>query len=106
MLHNTTEALEGVIVDTVDGGLGYGNHTMPENLPLGGLWSEEITWIEPRTECVDTNLTFEFSMGNDKQNYSKVELVDSGGFVNSERSLPYPDQTELSQDPEHSRLLA
>ena len=102
MLHNTTEALEGVIVDTVNGGLGYRNHTLPENLPLGGLWSEEITWIEPRTECVDTNLTFEFSMGNDKLNYSKVELVDNGGFANSERSLPYPDQTELSQDPDLS----
>ena len=102
MLHNTTEALEGVIVDTVNGGLGYRNHTLPENLPLGGRWSEDITWIEPRTECVDTNLTFEFSMGNDKLNYSKVELIDNGGFINSERSLPYPDQTELSQDPDLS----
>ena len=102
MLHNTTEALEGIIVDTVNGGLGYRNHTLPENLPLGGRWSEEITWIEPRTECVDTNLTFEFSMGNDKLNYSKVELVDNGGFVYSERSLPYPEQTELSQDPDLS----
>ncbi|KAI4188577.1 MAG: hypothetical protein L6R41_002045 [Letrouitia leprolyta] len=36
LLHNTTEALEGVLVDTVNGGVGYRNHTLPQNLPLGG----------------------------------------------------------------------
>ncbi|KAL8785774.1 MAG: hypothetical protein Q9213_003152 [Squamulea squamosa] len=43
-------------------------------------------------------------MANDNVNYSysKVELIDNGGFINSERSLPYPDRTELSQDPDLS----
>lgn len=59
-------------------------------------------WIEPRTECVDTNTTFEILMGSDNSNYSKVELVDSGGFINSPRHLPHPEQTELSQDPDLS----
>ncbi|KAL8724482.1 MAG: hypothetical protein Q9166_007926 [cf. Caloplaca sp. 2 TL-2023] len=41
-------------------------------------------------------------MGNSKLNYSKIELIDNGGFINSERSLPYPDRAELSQDPDLS----
>jgi hypothetical protein len=100
ILHNKTEAVEGVVVDTVNGGVGYRNHTIPTGLPYGGNWTEELTWIEPVTSCVDTNLTFLISMGGSDSISTSVSLVDNGGFANLPRHLPYQNQLEASQNPD------
>ncbi|KAL8713256.1 MAG: hypothetical protein Q9225_006816 [Loekoesia sp. 1 TL-2023] len=96
VLHNRVEALEGIIVDSMNGGIGYRNHTAPLDLPYGGEWSEEITWIEPVTECADTNLTFEIHTGGYADNITDVYLVDNGGFVNHPREIDF--DIEPSQD--------
>ena len=98
ILHNKIEALEGVIADTVDGGVGFRNHTAPSGLPYGGAWSEDITWIEPVTECVNSNLTFEISLGNSPTNITKVDLVDDGGFVNAPREFDFDMTTSQDLD--------
>ncbi|KAL9034707.1 MAG: hypothetical protein Q9214_006923 [Letrouitia sp. 1 TL-2023] len=72
---------------------------MPQNLPLGGKWTEDITWIEPVTECVNTNLTIEIAAGDSPLNITNVELIDNGGFIDLARTLPYPDELKSSQDP-------
>lgn len=96
MLHNTVEAVEGVIADSIDGGIGYRNHTVPSNLPYGGEWSEEILWIEPVTECADTNLTFEIHVGDYAGNITSLDLVDNGGFVDHPQHIDL--DTRPSQD--------
>ncbi|KAH6856681.1 hypothetical protein B0I37DRAFT_403183 [Chaetomium sp. MPI-CAGE-AT-0009] len=51
---------EGLVVDMRDNpGIGFRNHSVPEDLAHGGTWSEDLTWLEAVTECVDTNLTIE-----------------------------------------------
>ncbi|KAK0114757.1 hypothetical protein ONS95_014241 [Cadophora gregata] len=48
---------EGLIIDAINGGVGFRNHTVPE-LPQtvhGAAWTEDILWLEPDTVCVNTN---------------------------------------------------
>ncbi|KAL9609218.1 MAG: hypothetical protein Q9167_005995 [Letrouitia subvulpina] len=99
ILHNKIEALEGIIVDSVAAGIGYRNHSMPQGLPLGGKWTEDVTWIEPVTECTNTNLTIEILVGDDRTNITKMDLIDNGGFINLPGELPYQDELQPSQDP-------
>ena len=89
ILHDTFEAVEGIIADTINGGIGFRNHTAPLGLAYGGEWSEDITWIEPVTECVDTNLTLEMNVADYEDNITSIDLVDNGGFVNAPRKFDF-----------------
>ena len=48
---------EGIVADLVNGGVGFRNHTVPTRprLKYGAKWTEDILWMEPVTECIDTN---------------------------------------------------
>jgi hypothetical protein len=100
ILHNKTETVEGVVVDTVRGGVGYRNHTVPTGLQYGGKWNEDLTWVEPVTSCVDTNLTFRFSLGNRETNMTSISLVDNGGFVDLAHENPYSGLWNDTQNPD------
>ncbi|CRG87527.1 Collagen alpha-1(XIV) chain [Talaromyces islandicus] len=105
ILHNKIEAIEGMIVDSTTGGVGYRNHTMPANLPHGGRWTEDITWIEPLVECVNTNLTIRFTLnytdlsGNIAEP-DHVRLKDKGGFSNLPLKGSYHAVDDAQADPE------
>ncbi|RYP67549.1 hypothetical protein DL769_005727 [Monosporascus sp. CRB-8-3] len=76
---------EGLIVDMTDTpGIGFRNHTVPVGLEFGATWSEDLTWIEPVTQCVDTNLSIEvnFVKGADSffTNYTYF-IVDRGAWI-------------------------
>ncbi len=49
------------MVDTIRGGIGFRNHTIPTQVYLGAEWDEDLLWIEPVTECVNLNLSVEFN---------------------------------------------
>lgn len=100
ILHNKTEAVEGVVVDTVRGGVGYRNHSVPTGLQYGGKWNEDLTWVEPVTSCVDTNLTFRFSLSNRETNMTSISLVDNGGFVDLANEDPYSGIWNDTQNPD------
>lgn len=53
---------EGIVVDAINGGIGFRNHTVPIDPAIkhGAFWTEQLLWIEPDTICVDTNWTVEF----------------------------------------------
>jgi hypothetical protein len=94
LLDEACETVEGLIVDSKSGGIGFRNHTIPsQSLPYGAQWSEDILFIEPVTECVNLNVSLDFSLtkkdlGNDIQ-LTNARLVDQGGFVNfDKRGLP------------------
>jgi hypothetical protein len=87
MLHKKIEPVEGFIVNSVNGGIGLRNHTVPVGLNEGGLWKEDITWISPSTECVDTNLILHYTL-NFASLPSNMYLPDNGGFINLARAYP------------------
>lgn len=98
VMHSKTEAVEGLVVDTIHGGVGFRNHTVPTGFEDGADWSEDLTWVEPVTSCIDTNLTFLIQITDTNSNISDVSLVDNGGFSDIPRMPPYPDQVYASQD--------
>ncbi|CRG91612.1 Unconventional myosin-VIIa [Talaromyces islandicus] len=88
VVRNEVVLIEGAVADMMNGGLGYRNHTVPSDIPYGAEWTEDLTWVEPATECVDTNLTFHFYLDTENGEPANVTLVDNGGFANLERKYP------------------
>ena len=104
ILNNDTEPVEGLIVDTVRGGIGFRNHTVPPGFQYGVTWEEDLLFVEPESVCVDTNLTIDFSISitpNYTTLITDVVLTDRGGFVNINRSYPVPNMT----DPQNNQDL-
>ncbi|KOC10785.1 hypothetical protein AFLA70_138g002521 [Aspergillus flavus AF70] len=109
ILHDKVEAIEGLIVDSTRGGLGYRNHTVPANLSTGGRWTEDITWLQPLIECVNTNLSIRFTLNYTDYNGNRVEshnvrLKDNGGFFNLPPKGPRYNITDIEANPDlHTR---
>jgi hypothetical protein len=86
ILDEKVEAVEGLIVDMVDGGIGFRNHTAPAKaLKYGSTWDEDILFIQPETQCVPLNFSIEFQLPPVlESNVSVVNLVlkDHGGLSN------------------------
>lgn len=97
VLNAAIQPVEGLIVDTVNGGIGLRNHTVPPGFKYGASWEEDILFIEPETVCVDTNTTIDYTVAsNPNSTVSVVDLVltDRGGFVNINRSYPLIDLSD------------
>ncbi|RSL54113.1 hypothetical protein CEP51_014771 [Fusarium floridanum] len=95
IFEETVKLVEGLIVDAKVGGVGFRNHTVPADLPSGGLWEEDILFVEPVSTCVDTNLTIDFTFTADSPNSIKdLVLTDRGGFVNLNKTYPYYDRKD------------
>lgn len=96
--------VEGLIVDTKAGSLGFRNHTVPTGTRWGATWTEDILFIEPQTECVNTNLTFDWTvpMNSTTSNVKDLVLVDNGGFVNINGTFPELDTLTAQEDPQLS----
>jgi hypothetical protein len=56
--------VEGLIVDEINGGIGFRNHTIPTHPSMrhGGIWSEDLLWIELDTVCENTNWSIEYQI--------------------------------------------
>jgi hypothetical protein len=99
-------------VDTVDGSVGFRNHTAPPFTTYGSTWQEDLLFWEPLTQCVDTNLTFDYEIPANTSQESggpqgailgsvvNIRLVDHGGFVNLARKIPQPNFTDTQADPD------
>lgn len=101
VLNDAWEAIEGLIVNTKTGGIGFRNHTTPPHLPFGSSWSEDLLFIEPETECVDLNLTLDFNIpySNDYtgKNVENITITDHGGFANLNRDIPWCKSPAFAQ---------
>lgn len=42
IIYNTYKAVEGLVEDARDGGLGFRNHTVPVGCPRGAEWKEDL----------------------------------------------------------------
>ncbi|KKZ63673.1 hypothetical protein EMCG_01980 [[Emmonsia] crescens] len=99
-LNDAYDVVEGLIVDTKNGGIGFRNHTTPSPLPHGSEWSEDLLFVEPHTECVDTNLTIDFRIS--PSGFEQIEnlvLTDRGGFVNLNTDYPVYDRMDSQSNP-------
>jgi hypothetical protein len=103
ILNDAVQPVEGLIVDTKNGGIGFRNHTFPPGFQYGVTWQEDLLFIEPETVCVDTNLTIDYTYQLN-QNYSdgwtNVVLTDRGGFVNLNHTYPEPNLTNPQINPD------
>ena len=88
-LDDNIELIEGLIVDTNHGGVGLRNHSVPVDLVSGGVWTEDILFIEPETVCVSTNLSIEFRLPGVGLYLQNMSLVDHGGFHNINQPFLY-----------------
>ncbi|KIX09482.1 uncharacterized protein Z518_00562 [Rhinocladiella mackenziei CBS 650.93] len=97
VLDDKVEAVEGLVVDMINGSVAFRNHTLPANLALGATWSEDLLVMEPETHCVDTNLTIDFTIsglnGSLGGNIENIVLTDRGGFANIPHTFPEYDNS-------------
>ncbi|KAF7557985.1 hypothetical protein G7Z17_g225 [Cylindrodendrum hubeiense] len=98
-LDDSIQAVEGLVVDSKNGRIGLRNHTLPVGHSRGVMWSEDLLFLEPEVECVDTNTTIDFSISvgsvsdaSASISISNVALTDRGGFVNLNTTDPSKDQ--------------
>lgn len=102
ILRDEIVPVEGLLVDTIDGGLGFRNHTIPTNAGKGGSWEEDILFIQPATACVDTNLSMSFTVSNNGTGKigENVRLVDRGGFAKLNQTYPMYDHDNAQSNPD------
>jgi hypothetical protein len=87
--NNAWQLVEGLIVDTKLGGIGFRNHSLPPQTTYGTTWEEDILFIEPKSECVDTNITVEFTTNSGGTRISTMNLVDHGGFSDLDKAATW-----------------
>ncbi|RDA88500.1 hypothetical protein CP532_6663 [Ophiocordyceps camponoti-leonardi (nom. inval.)] len=103
--------VEGLIVDTINGRIGFRNHTIPVGFSRAVTWEEDLLFIEPETVCVDTNLTLDYTkdvrLSWGPWPVSRVDLTDRGGFSNLNLTMPTIDLSNPQKNPDlHGRASA
>lgn len=87
------QVIDGLVVDAKSGAIGFRNHTLPMNVPLGTTWSEDLLFLEVDVAAIDLNVSFVFDVEFGNSNSSSFtysapyQLVDDGGFVNLNTNL-------------------
>ncbi|KAF7553395.1 hypothetical protein G7Z17_g3631 [Cylindrodendrum hubeiense] len=102
---NDIRAVEGLIVDGKSGGIGFRNHTLPVGHTRGATWSEDLLFLQPDVQCVDLNVTVDFTVtmssgGSNQFSISEMVLTDRGGFVNINKTDPRNDSRNGVNVPE------
>ena len=95
--------IEGLVVDTKLGSIGFRNHSIPASASKWGTeWTEDLLFIEPQTMCAYTNLTFEWSVPVDglSTDAENLVLVDHGGFANMNTTFPELEIVTAQDDPQ------
>lgn len=95
ILENDTSVAEGVIIDisTSDPGVGFWDQSLPD-VKSGATWSEDVLWLKPETQCVDTNLTIDYLLMHGLEDTVDSDftfnITDNGAFFNLPREPPFP----------------
>lgn len=104
VLNDAIEAKEGLVVDTKQGRIAFRNHRTPSHVGAGSDWSEDLLFLEPVTECVNTNLTLEFEIPANGQlggsSNTNLTLIDNGGFADLIQEYPMMNVTTSQEDPQ------
>lgn len=127
VLNDAIEAKEGLIVDTKQGRVAFRHHRTPSHVGEGAEWSEgifflsariwpsftrlltlflrlDLLFLEPVTECVNTNLTIEFQIPTNGQtgitSDANLTLIDMGGFSSLIQEYPTMNVSTSQEDPQ------
>ncbi|EAU37990.1 predicted protein [Aspergillus terreus NIH2624] len=102
--------IEGLVVDMNNTQVGLRNHTVPTGSRNGALWSEDLLFIQPETECVSHNLSIDFTIAKSDYYSSSfnsqtlaainISLVDHGGFTDIVQKYPSGYWTDAQNDPQ------
>ncbi|KAH8895319.1 hypothetical protein GQ53DRAFT_820153 [Thozetella sp. PMI_491] len=97
LLDSSYVLVEGLIVDTVGGGVGFRNHTVPSGLRLGATWKENILWVVPETVCANNNFTLHTLVNGYLGSRQIITgpsnntfLQDNGAFASRNWTVPEP----------------
>ena len=101
LLRDEYVIVEGLVVDTKKGGIGFRNHTMPVHSEAGTEWKEGLLWIQPETVCIPSNLTVDYTIVE----YSSLDkgqsvISDRGGFTNLTKDYPTFNANTTQEKPE------
>ncbi|RJE25969.1 hypothetical protein PHISCL_01654 [Aspergillus sclerotialis] len=102
ILKDKVTLVEGLIVDMVNGGIGFRNHSAPPVKGFGSEWSEDILFVVPESECVDTNITIDFTLPtyySDTDSITNMVLTDHGGFAHITKEYPKVDVSDAQNNP-------
>ncbi|KAL4983168.1 hypothetical protein BDW68DRAFT_194626 [Aspergillus falconensis] len=97
--------IDGLVVDTTRGGVGFRNHSAPPLTTYGSTWSEDLLFIQPVSACVDTNLTLDYAI-TDHESYNlgttmtPINLTDRGGFSRLNTTYPTWDLAAVQSNPQ------
>lgn len=100
LLDDSIKAIEGLIVDMKNGGIGFRNHSAPPHSQYGSAWTEEILFIVPETKCVNTNLTIDFVVPKNTTDSETIFLTDRGGFADFHPEFPPMDENDTQNNPQ------
>lgn len=100
ILKDQVNVVDGLIVDTKVGGIGFRNHTVPIDPGRGSDWTEGLLWIQPETVCVPTNISFEYTIPESLVEASDVLLTDQGGFFGLAEDSPPINLNDTQTRPE------
>ncbi len=102
VLQDRQFAVEGLVIDMIDGGVGFRNRTIPIGFQYGVEWEEDLLFITPESACVDTNLTLDFTIQDVNTTLipgKSIFLTDRGGFVNLNKTYPAGFYTDTQTNP-------
>ncbi|KAK4099199.1 hypothetical protein N658DRAFT_508848 [Parathielavia hyrcaniae] len=84
VLNPTLQVVDGLVVDAKNGGVGFRNHTVAVLVhEYGSSWTEDLLFVDPETQCVDLNFTFDYHLSQidtSRLPPRDVLLTDHGGF--------------------------
>lgn len=99
ILNDKIQAVEGLIVNTANGGVGFRNHTLPPENHYGTEWFEDVLWLEPETVCVDFNVSLDYTLDSSATGSLNARLTDRGGIVGLTDEYPEFDLSKSQTDP-------
>ncbi|KAJ9650876.1 hypothetical protein H2198_009830 [Neophaeococcomyces mojaviensis] len=98
-MNNQVQPFDGIIADTISGGIGFRNHSIPvSGIRYGAEWEEDILWMQPESACVDTNISASYTGILDSHATYHGDLVDRGGFCNLQRISPYDTSENTTRE--------
>lgn len=105
ILNDAIIPVEGLVVDMINGGVGFRNHTLPKGQKHGATWTEDLLFIEPQSSCVNLNITLDFTVPSNASEgtlntLSEQNLVDRGGFYALNTTYPEYDHADAQNNPD------
>lgn len=95
--------IEGLVVDMRNPGVGLRHHTIPSELGHGVVWTEDLLFVEPETQCVNNNLSTDYTVGgfpSAELTAERITLRDGGGFSRLTPDFPDGNWTNPQDDPD------